>query len=181
MVPVEDLKDWIGLAKTDEYDDLLERLELEAVSYFEGRSGRHLGKTSSLIEYHSGGPGGRQTLFAANPIASVVSIESRSSLAGEWATADLDDFDVVDRRVISRFGYLPAGTSNVRLTYKAGYKAGDEPGWLTRGVKGLVEQWFRNRVTATGGISPGPDQEALPVPEPVETAIRLLRGLPGVA
>lgn len=181
MVSLEDLKDWIGLSNTDEYDALLLTLETEAVSYLEGRSGRHLGKTTSITEYHSGGVGGRQTLFAGNPVASLVSIETRSTLAGDWTFASLDDFDVVDRRVISKLGYLPVGTTNIRMVYKAGYKAGDEPGWLTRGVKGLVELWFRNRVTATGGLSPSPEQEALPVPEPVETAIRLLRGLPGVA
>jgi hypothetical protein len=179
MVTLEDLKAWIGLPLTDEYDELLERLETEAVSYFEGRSGRHLGAPTTITEYHSGGAGGRQTMFAANAIASVVSIESRSSLAGDWVLADPADFEVIDRRIISKLGDLPTGTSNLRVIYKAGYKAGDEPGWLTRAVKGLVEHWFRSRVTATGGLSPSPEQEGLAVPEPVENAVRLLRTLPG--
>jgi len=120
MVPLEDLKAWIGLKSSDEYDELLERLETEAVSYLEGRSDRHLGKPTTIVEYHSGGVGGRRHLFASNTINSVTSIESSTTLSGGWELADLDDFQVMDRRVMSKAGYLPVGTSNIRLTYKAG-------------------------------------------------------------
>jgi len=181
MVPIEDLKAWIGLASTDEYDELLERLDAQAVSYLEGRSGRKIGGVASIVEYHSGGNGGRVAMIAQSPIATLQSVESRTSLAGDWETADVADFEVIDRRVLSRLGTLSIGTSNYRITYRAGYKAGTEPGWLVRAVTGLVELWFRNRVQATGGISPSLEQEALPIPEPVETAIRNLRGIPGLA
>ena len=171
MVPVEDLKAWIGLASTDEYDELLERLDAQAVSYLEGRSGRKIDGVASIVEYHSGGLGGRIAMIA----------QSRTSLAGDWQTANVTDFEVIDRRILSKLGTLSIGTSNYRITYRAGYKSGTEPGWLVRAVTGLVELWFRNRVQATGGISPSLDQESLPIPEPVETAIRNLRGLPGLA
>jgi hypothetical protein len=184
VIELDELKLQLGLSTTSEYDELLELLEPDAISFISERSGAYIGEPESTLEYRDGG-NGVSMILASDPILELESIETRSgvSLTGgsvAWATEDLADYLVVDRRIESLVGVFPPGQSNVRITYKRGYAIGSEPGFVRQAVKELVEQWFRDRVTATGGIAPRPESELVSVPRTVELAIQKLNRFHGV-
>lgn len=86
----------------------------------------------------------------------MTSIEFRDLLSSAWVLQDLADFIVNGRKIqaLTVAGTMPIGRTNVRVIYPAGYEEGTEPPWLVQGVFDLTAQWFRTRVTVTGGEDP---------------------------
>lgn len=179
MIDISEIKELIGLVDQDEYDEILTSMEAEAVDYMENRTGWYLGPIKQFVEYHSG-EHGRKSILLENEATPVTKIEFReNTLSVNWVDKDLTGFLVIRRRVENLSSLFPVGTNNVRITYKTGFKSGDEPPIARRSVKELVEQWFHERVTATSGSAVRPSQESIQVPRTVQTAIGSMRRIYG--
>ncbi len=172
MISTERLKSWLNLETTSEHDDELKRLEVRAVAWLELRLGQHIQERKQFIETLT--PIGDAVLWVRNRIEELVKVEIRDTFSAVWQEQTLSNYEADGFAVRKLQGSYPNTRGGTRITYKTGYRAsaGPEPD-IEQAVYELVETWFRQRVTASGGLVPrrsGEDQ--LPeVPRVVEEVI----------
>lgn len=172
MISVEKLKGWLNIESTTEHDAELRALEERAVAFLELRTDQHLGPRDTFILTTSGH--GSPTLWVKNRVDELTKVEFRDSFSRIWRAQTLSDYEADGFAVRSIVGTFPLGEASTRITYKSGYRnsVGPEPD-VEQAVYELVETWFRQRVTAAGGlVSRRGGEDQLPeLPRVVEDVI----------
>jgi hypothetical protein len=181
VLSVEQLKQWLNIESTSEHDQLLRRLEERAVAFLELRTDQHLGPRETFILTTSGH--GSPTVWLKNRVDELVKIEFRDSFSRIWREQTLTDYEADGFAVRSLVGTFPTGEASLRVTYKSGYRnsVGPEPD-VEQAVYELVETWFRQRVTAAGGLVPrrGAEDQLPELPRVVEDVIASRKMLGGL-
>ena len=181
MISVAKLKEWLNIESTTEHDAELRALEERAVAFLELRTDQHLGPLDTFILTTSGH--GAPTLWVKNRVDELTSVEFRDRFSKIWRPQTLADYEADGFAVRSLVGSFPVGEASVRLTYKSGYRnsVGPAPD-VEQAVYELVETWFRQRVTAAGGLVPrrGAEDQLPELPRVVEDVIASRRMLGGL-
>jgi len=181
VITVARLKEWLNIESTSEHDALLKRLEERAVAFLELRTDQHLGPRQAFILITTGR--GAKTLWLSNRVDELTKVEFRDNFSNVWNEQTLADYEADGFAVRSIVGTFPTGEASTRLSYKSGYRnsVGPEPD-VEQAVYELVETWFRQRVTAAGGLVPrrGAEDQLPELPRVVEDVIASRKMLGGL-
>jgi uncharacterized phiE125 gp8 family phage protein len=125
-------------------DEYLESVEAAAVAYLERATGRYFGRLEERTEYLTGT--GAQEVWLAEPPAGDVTVTS------DGTAVAADDFTVRGRRLRHASGWWgsPRWSTDLVVTYTAGYPAGLEPADIRHAVTKLASFWFEQRVPVDG-------------------------------
>lgn len=181
MISTARLKEWLNLESTSEHDTLLRRLEVRAVAWLELRLGQHIQERETFTETLT--PVGASVLWVRNSIVELTKVEIRDSFSNVWTEQTLSNYEADGFAVRKLQGSFPSTRGGTRVTYETGYKAGDGPEPdIEQAVYELVETWFRQRVTAAGGLVPrrGGEDQLPEVPRVVEEVISSRKVMPGL-
>lgn len=181
MISVARLKEWLNLESVSEYDSLLRRLEVRAVAYLELRLGQHIQESETFTETLTAVSG--TVLWVRNSIVELLTVEIRDTFSGVWTAQTLSDYEADGFAVRKLQGNFSAIRGGTRITYTTGYKVADGPEPdIEQAVYELVETWFRQRVTAAGGLVPrrGGEDQLPETPRVVEEVIASRKVMPGL-
>lgn len=151
MIPLEVLKLHIRTADPDATieDGVLQQYEEAAVAYVERATGRYFGPPAERVEILD--PSGADVLWLAEaPIADPA--EGRETVVAERRGAEWTDLDAeetpyeLDGRQLYREGGWARGRRSVRVTYWAGYSAGNEPADIRQAVLELAALYYEERL-----------------------------------
>lgn len=142
MISVADLRAWLQLAADDTEDDaLLEELEERAVALLGELVGDHYGAETEFAEVVDGS-GTAELWLDRTPTSAAVTVELRAGQT--WEVVDSELFMVTGRRVLRVDGSAwSRGSSAYRVTYTAGYAAGEEPALVYQAVLDIVRFFYR--------------------------------------
>lgn len=149
MILLSELKQHLGsgeLATVPDADAVLVGLEEHAVDFLERETGRHFGPSQTHIE-HLDGSGGRE-LFLNEAPGAITSVEYRCEIGDDWtalASSSSDGWELRDRRLLRKGGYVWARDEEYRVTYDFGYAEGEEPPEIRGLVIDLVAHRWRQR------------------------------------
>lgn len=180
MISLGELKEELQETDSEEFDELIEAIEIRAVAYVELATGRYFGLPASTIEYLNGNA--LRELRIPQPLsagAPAPVVENESS-PGTWETVPAADYQVIDRELRHNTGWVQ-GTRNYRITFTRGYPATsqDNPAWQS--VLDVVKKWFReqqmggNKSESIGPYSYTADDSSSPSAEPPDS-LTALRG-----
>jgi hypothetical protein len=181
MISTERLKGWLNLEATTEHDDELRRLEVRAVAYLELRLGQHIQKRAEFTETLTAI--GDAVLWVRNRIDELVRVELRDTFSGVWREQTLSDYEADGFALRKLQGSYPSTRGGTRVTYKSGFRSSEGPDPdIEQAVLELVETWFRQRVTATGGLVPrrGGEDQLPEEPRIVEEVVASRKVMPGL-
>jgi hypothetical protein len=154
---------------------------VRAVAYLELRLGQHVQERAEFVETLT--PLGDQVLWVRNPVEELVRVELRDTFSGVWREETLSDYEADGFAVRKLQGSYPATRGGTRVTYKTGYRASEGPDPdVEQAVLELVETWFRQRVTAAGGLVPrrGSENQLPEEPRIVEEVVASRKVMPGL-
>ncbi len=120
VVPLGDLREWLGVEVGTQHDDLLTALEARAVD----QVGRlcHLKmvtpNTTAVTEYHNGT--GEYVIWLDYLANSITSVATRNYITDAWSALSSTVYEI-DGRKLYGLDPWPAGTRNVKVVYTAGY------------------------------------------------------------
>lgn len=140
MISLADLKAFTNVTVAAD-EPLLTELEQSAVAHVEKATGRYFGPPKEIIQTFSGWGG---TLWLKEVPLGTPAIVVEQESGGNWTVIAVDDYEVNGRTLFARNGW-PYGYRNIRVTYTAGYAAGQEPDDIRLAVMRLVLHNFNNR------------------------------------
>jgi hypothetical protein len=123
---------------------------MAAVAYVERYTGRYFGAVAEIVETLDGS--GADVLWLRETPAATPAILVESRASDTWETVDLDDHPYeTDGRQLYLSGGWTYGRRNVRVTYTAGYAAGEEPADIRQVVMELVAKMYQFRTPVVTG------------------------------
>lgn len=169
MLSLDEIKARLNIQDED-HNDLLVRLEADAVAFFSSETGRYFGPTEDVYEIYSGAPTSHIWL-TDTPVGATVTMYYRGVGTLDWVLMPLTAYELYGRRVTfypdmffatgdltSRSNVStgwPEGVNNLRAAYTRGYEidaqgvATGVPVDVTQAIVALVEILYIQRVTAT--------------------------------
>lgn len=152
MVPLADLKAWLGIDAGDTtYDAILTNLEPRAVAVLQREANRYFGAVAETTEYLTG-RGTADLWLAEVPAAIPATVIRRSGPGAKETTITATDDDgyvlrASDReaRLVRKSGHTWADGQEFEATYNRGYVAGSEPGDVQQAVIDIVTRTFKRR------------------------------------
>lgn len=144
IVELSDLKSYLNLEDSSDYDSILIGLEQAASDYVHDVTDRWFGESKTFEKVKNGT--GTRKMWISDPADPLTSVEHRESPDQDWDTVDADDYEV-DGRLLYRTDLerWVKGVRNYRITYDHGYALGGAPQNIQLAVKLLVAHRFRNR------------------------------------
>jgi len=145
MIEVGLLKHWLKI-EGSRYDDILSRIEAEAVDLVSREVGHYFGPPRAAVEILDGR--GVSLFLRETPVGGQVVISTRVSIGAPWVVEPTENYELDGRHVIHVSGW-PIGRRNIRAEYNEGYAPGSEPPEIVRLVREIVESAWKFR--GTGG------------------------------
>lgn len=146
MIPLADLKAWLGVTGADD-DQLLGDLERRMVARVEAHTGRYLGEPQEFIQVLDGL--NRERLWLRDEPIGELEVSLRSSPTESWVPLDTAGIEREGRAVYLKSGRWPSGRRNVRAVYTAGFAAESGPAEETQVVLELVARSYISRGSET--------------------------------
>ena len=147
IVSYQDLRDWLGLG-SDVDVALITELEVRAVAFIEGETGRFFGATGTThTEYLAGT--GAVALYLKETADTLTSVEERQQPGDTWtaiASADADGWEQRGHRLLRKGGSVWVKGYEYRVIYDFGYTAGSEPQTIKQLVRDLVKLKYDERL-----------------------------------
>lgn len=120
VVPLGDLREWLGVEVGQQHDDLLTALEARAVDQVGKLCHLRLAASASVTEYHNGN--GSQVLWLDYPGTAVGSVSTRANVTESWTVLSSTLYEL-DGRKLYGLDAWPEGLRNIKVVYTAGYSA----------------------------------------------------------
>ena len=142
MIPLDDLKGWLGI-RVDTYDDLLTAMEERAVEFIQNQLHWYFGQPRETTEYVNG-TGTPRMFLRQPPDDGVVVLSSRSGVAATWEVVDSEDYEITGRGLYSAFESVwYRGLRNYRAVYLEGFS--DPPGDIAQMVYSVCGALWNRR------------------------------------
>lgn len=141
MIPVAELRAWVGAADTPENNALLVQLEARAVADVELTTGAYLGASDSVVDRIIG-DGSTVLRLPKAPVTAVASV------AEAWTTdPDLDSVTITEFALRSPLLYRSGGAvwiagAEYEVSYTAGYAADAFPPLYRQAVLDIVKATY---------------------------------------
>lgn len=120
VVPLGDLREWLGVEVGTQHDELLTALEARAVDQVGKLCHLRLAASGSVTEYHNGS--GSYVLWLDYPATAVASVSTRAFITDAWTALGSTTYEL-DGRKLYGLDVWPEGTRNIKVVYTAGYTA----------------------------------------------------------
>lgn len=130
-----------AIQDVDDEDGLITRMIAAAREYCENITGRAL-KPCRVTAYPENTDGEQRLPWV--PVGEVESLERRTA-DGEYQIMDAGEYAVHPESGTLRISQAGTGSAEYRLTYQAGYAAGDVPPLICQAMLMLVGHWYQNR------------------------------------
>ena len=142
MIPVEDLRTWVGLeADDDSADALLTQLEAAAVAEVELTTGQYLGPVEEFVDRVIG-DGTYRLRLPKGPVTAVESITEAWPTHPDDEPVAVTDFVLRSPHVIATNAYFWVRGAEYEVTYTAGYAEEDIPPLYRQAVIDLVRATY---------------------------------------
>jgi hypothetical protein len=148
VIHILELREHLRVEHTED-DPYIEALEAGAVRAIEQWTDRHFGPVVEFEDIFSGGGPHHLTYYlreaptdAPSPPSVVVDLRTNTV----YEEVDSDDYELEGRALHNLSGGWQRGFRNYRVTYDAGYAAGQEPADIRHAVKLLVAHWYERRL-----------------------------------